>query len=139
MALTLTLRGGGMRETRTLERGNLSIGRSSGNDWVLPDPDQLLSRTHCMIAAADGHCVLTDVSTNGVFVNGSSERVARNGQVTLNDGDEFKLGDYMISVAEKSRADPDRAQIVRGPAVRKWTCAAGRGRRAPRRPAGRTR
>jgi type VI secretion system FHA domain protein len=100
MALTLTLRGGGMRETRTLERGTLSIGRASGNDWVLPDPDQLLSRTHCMIAAADGHYVLTDVSTNGVFVNGSSERVARNGQVALNDGDEFRLGDYVISVAE---------------------------------------
>jgi type VI secretion system FHA domain protein len=100
MALTLTLRGGGMRETRTLERGTLSIGRSSGNDWVLPDPDQLLSRTHCMIAVGNGQCILTDVSTNGVFVNGSSERVARNGQVTLNDGDEFKLGDYVISVAE---------------------------------------
>ena len=138
MALTLTLRGGGMRETRTLERGTLSIGRSSGNDWVLPDPDQLLSRTHCMIAVADGHCVLTDVSTNGVFVNGSSERVARDGQVMLNDGDEFKLGDYMISVAE-SLAPTQTAPIVHGPAVRKWTCAAGRGRRAPRRPAGRTR
>ena len=100
MALTLTLRGGDVRESRTLERGTLSIGRASGNDWVLPDPDHQLSRTHCLIAAADGRYVLTDVSTNGVFVNGAAERVARNGQVALNDGDEFRLGEYVVSVAE---------------------------------------
>ena len=100
MPLTLTLEGAGARETRTLARGTLSIGRAAGNDWVLPDPERLLSKTHCVIAAAGGRYVLTDLSTNGVFVNGASARVPRDGQVELTDGDEFRLGDYVVRVAE---------------------------------------
>ena len=101
MPLTLTLAGGsGGNDTRTLSRGTLSIGRASGNDWVLPDPGRQLSKTHCMIAAAGGRYVLTDLSTNGVFVNGSAERVPRNGEIELTDGDEIRLGEYVIAVAE---------------------------------------
>ncbi len=101
MPLTLTLAGGsGSRDTRTLSRGTLSIGRAPGNDWVLADPERQLSKTHCVIAAAAGRYVLTDLSTNGVFVNGSAERVPRNGEVELTDGDEIRLGEYVIAVAE---------------------------------------
>jgi type VI secretion system FHA domain protein len=103
MPLTLTLasaRGPASRERRTLTEGNLAIGRSPDNGWVLPDPDRLLSKTHCFITLVKGRYVLTDVSTNGVFVNGSGTRVPRDGQVTLTDGDEFRLGDYVFSVEE---------------------------------------
>ncbi|MDA8249953.1 MAG: FHA domain-containing protein, partial [Rhodospirillales bacterium] len=108
MPLTLTLEGPGAgpaaRETRTLGRGTLSIGRAPGNDWVLPDPERLLSKTHCVIAASGGRYVLTDLSTNGVFVNGAAGRVPRDGQMELTDGDEFRLGDYVIRVAETAAA-----------------------------------
>ena len=101
MPLTLTLAdGSGSRDARTLSRGTLSIGRAPGNDWVLPDPERQLSKTHCVIAAAGGHYLLTDLSTNGVFVNGAAERVPRNGEVELTDGDEIRLGEYVIVVAE---------------------------------------
>ena len=109
MPLTLTLAvGAGSRDARTLSRGTLSIGRAPGNDWVLPDPERQLSKTHCVIAAAGGHYLLTDLSTNGVFINGSSERMPRNGEVELTDGDEIRLGEYVIVVAETaaSAADP---------------------------------
>lgn len=106
MPLTLTLEGAGANETRTLGRGTLSIGRAAGNDWVLPDPERLLSKTHCVIAAAGGRYVLTDLSTNGVFVNGASTRVPRDGQVELTDGDEFRLGDYLIRVIETAAEAP---------------------------------
>jgi len=43
---------------------------------------------------------LTDLSTNGVFVNGSPERVPRNGEIEITDGDEIRLGEYVIVVAE---------------------------------------
>ncbi len=109
MPLTLTLEGAGPRETRTLSRGTLSIGRASGNDWVLPDPERLLSKTHCVIAAAGGRYVLTDLSTNGVFVNGAGSRVPRDGQVELTDGDEFRLGDYIVRVAEAVAEAPPLA------------------------------
>ncbi len=100
MPLTLTLAGSGGREARTIDRGTLSIGRAPGNDWVLADPDRQLSKTHCVIAAAGGRYVLTDLSTNGVFVNGAAQRVPRDGQVELTDGDEFRLGEHLIQVAE---------------------------------------
>jgi type VI secretion system protein len=103
MILTLTgPRGSGDRDTRTLRNGTLSIGRAPGNDWVLADPDRQLSKTHCMIVGAGGRYVLTDVSTNGVFINGASERVPRNGQVELTDGDEISLGGYTITLSEEA-------------------------------------
>jgi len=110
MPLTLTLAGGsGSRDARTLSRGTLSIGRAAGNDWVLPDPERQLSKTHCVIAAAGGHYLLTDLSTNGVFVNGATERVPRNGEIELTDGDEFRLGEYVILVAETAAPAVDAA------------------------------
>ncbi len=103
MALTLTLahrRGLAPREARTLAGGTLSIGRAAGNDWVLDDPDRHLSKTHCVISIEAGRPVLTDLSTNGVFVNGAREPTQRDSRVALTDGDEFRLGDYVMSVTE---------------------------------------
>ncbi|HSU05903.1 MAG TPA: type VI secretion system-associated FHA domain protein TagH [Acetobacteraceae bacterium] len=100
MPLILKLTGGTERDTRTLKHGTLSIGRAPGNDWVLADPERQMSKTHCVVTAAGGQYVLTDLSTNGVFVNGSHERVPRNGEIALTDGDEFRIGEYVISVTE---------------------------------------
>jgi type VI secretion system protein len=109
MPLSLTLVGGhgaGERATRMLRLGTLSIGRAAGNDWVLADPERHLSKTHCMITAADGRYLLTDVSTNGVFVNGATTRVPRDGQVELTDGDEIRFGEYVLTVTETVAAAP---------------------------------
>lgn len=92
--------GGGGRETRTLSQGSLSIGRGPGNDWVLADPDRQLSKEHCVIVAARGRYVLKDLSTNGVYVNGAAERVPRQGEIELTDGDDFRIGEYVIRVSE---------------------------------------
>ena len=103
MKLVLTLdnrRGTGGRETRTLGQGTLSIGRAAGNDWVLADPDRHLSKTHCMVSAEGGRFVLTDLSTNGVFVNGARDPIGRDSKVVLTDGDDFRLGDYIVTVTE---------------------------------------
>jgi len=98
MPLTLTLTGS--RESRTVDRGTLSIGRAPGNDWVLADPERHLSKTHCFIAYASGRYVLTDVSTNGVFINGARERVGRDDEAVLNDGDQIRLGEHILTVTE---------------------------------------
>jgi type VI secretion system protein len=105
MPLTLVLDGGpggAGRETRTLSQGTLSIGRAPGNDWVLADPDRQLSKTHCVIVAAGGRYMLTDLSTNGVYVNGATERVPREGQIELTDGDDFRIGEYVIRLSENA-------------------------------------
>jgi type VI secretion system FHA domain protein len=115
MPLTLTLAGGsGGRDTRTLAHGTLSIGRAAGNDWVLPDPERQLSKTHCVIAAVGGRYLLTDLSTNGVFVNGAAERVPRNGEIELTDGDEIRLGEYAITVTETGAATDRGPPLVAG-------------------------
>jgi len=109
MKLVLTLdhrRGLGTRETRTLGQGTLSIGRAAGNDWVLADPDRHLSKTHCMVSAEASRFVLTDLSTNGVFVNGARDPIGRDAKVILTDGDDFRLGEYIISVTELSGDAP---------------------------------
>ena len=101
LILTMTpLRTGGRTETRTLAEGTLSIGRGPSNDWVLDDPERLLSKTHCILAVEGSRYVLNDVSTNGVFVNGSREPTRRDSRVFLTDGDQFRLGDYTVNVAE---------------------------------------
>jgi type VI secretion system FHA domain protein len=107
LILTLTpLRTGGRTETRTLADGTLSMGRGPSNDWVLDDPERLLSKTHCILAVEGSRYVLNDVSTNGVFVNGSREPTRRDSRVFLTDGDQFRLGDFTVNVAEVDRA-PD--------------------------------
>ncbi len=110
MALILTLtepRSSGSRETRTVAAGTLSIGRTAGNDWVLADPDRHLSKTHCVVTAERGRFKLTDLSTNGVFVNGAREPIGRDRDVELTDGDEFRLGEYVITATEVDEAALD--------------------------------
>ena len=104
MRLILTLTGGGSSvpdkdKRRTLSAGSLSIGRGPGNDWVLPDPERSLSKTHCAVTAEGGRFILTDLSTNGLYVNGATQATERDSRIVLTDGDDFRLGDYGITVA----------------------------------------
>ncbi len=113
MAVTLRLSGGGLSgpgHTKLLASGTLSIGRGPGNDWVLPDPERHLSKTHCILSMENGRLVLTDVSTNGVHINGARQATARDSRTVLTDGDDFRLGDYSITVSEA--ADPREAGVA---------------------------
>ena len=49
------------------------------NDWVLPDPERLLSKHHCLIEQRSGAWVLTDTSTNGVYLDNSPVAVGPGG------------------------------------------------------------
>jgi type VI secretion system protein len=83
---------------KIVNRTTLTIGRGSDNGWVLPDPDRDLSKLHCTINYSNGLYSITDVSTNGVFLNGSAERVHRGATVMIEDGDTIRLGPYSFSV-----------------------------------------
>ncbi len=83
------------------------IGRGLSNEWALPDPH--MSKNHCSVHFRDGKFSLTDTSTNGVFVNGSPDRLERGATVTMNDGDHLKIGDYEIKVEIDESAGPDDA------------------------------
>jgi predicted component of type VI protein secretion system len=90
---------------REIEVGAVVVGRGEDADWVLDDPERLLSRRHCLISVADGLVSLTDLSANGVFLDGSTERCARGPILPLRVGQTLQLGDYLILVAQSEQED----------------------------------
>ncbi len=88
----------GQEASKVLDRGSISIGRAAQNDWVLQDPERILSKSHCTVQYRDGAYFLTDLSVNGTFLNDSEQRIARDQTVRLKDGDHFILGEYEIAV-----------------------------------------
>jgi len=83
-----------------------SIGRSRDNHWTLPDPQRFMSGTHCWIEQRAGSWYVTDTSTNGVYINGSDQRVEKNDSVAVGSGDRIRLGDYELEV------EIDGAEVV---------------------------
>lgn len=71
-----------------------TLGRGNNNFWVLDDPNKYMSSVHAKIICAADQYFLTDLSTNGTFVNGASEPIGNGNQVALNDGDHFTISDY---------------------------------------------
>ncbi|MGH6913699.1 MAG: type VI secretion system-associated FHA domain protein TagH, partial [Geminicoccales bacterium] len=108
MRLILHLEGAG--EQRPVTGDRFTVGRARENDWVLPDPDQHLSRQHCVIERrGDGFCVI-DTSANGVFVNGATAPLGRGQERGLDHGDRLQLGTYAMRVEiEGAAASPARS------------------------------
>lgn len=92
-----------------------SIGRSAKSDWVLPDPDKVISSVHAYISYQAGEFYITDNSTNGLFANRSIQPLGKGNSQTLADGDYLQLGDYEIEVAveQASHQTPPAAPDLR--------------------------
>lgn len=88
----------GQRADRELDRGELRIGRNPENDWVLPDPERLVSGQHCVIQFRDGRYYLTDTSTNGVQLVRAGVRMHRGNSELLQDGETIRMGEYEVLV-----------------------------------------
>jgi type VI secretion system protein len=76
----------------------LRIGRAADNDLVLPDPDRVLSKQHCVIRREEGRYVVLDGSANGTFLNDGADRLVRDHPVPLVAGDAIRLGAYVLTV-----------------------------------------
>ena len=85
-------------EARTVTGGEFSVGRGPGVDWVLPDPERLLSKRHFALAFRAGTWQLADTSTNGTFLNTEDTAVGPGEVRTLRDGDRVRVGAYEIEV-----------------------------------------
>lgn len=96
----------GFDQSFVLDGGAASIGRSPENDFVLADPSRQLSKRHCTVTVAGGAVTLTDTSSNGVFINGSPQRVPRDQSVAITAGDVLKIGDYQLKVETEAAAQP---------------------------------
>jgi len=86
----------GQCSEKSMNQGSMAIGRSSDNDWVLPDPERLVSSQHCVIQYKDGRYYLTDNSTNGVELVNAGIRLRRGNSELLQDGELIRIGDYEI-------------------------------------------
>jgi type VI secretion system protein len=86
---------------------NLTVGRGPENDLVLPDPDRLISKTHCVIEDHSGNVVVVDLSTNGTYLNYGKVALGRVA-TPLHDGDVLSLGTYelVVSISGSRPADP---------------------------------
>ena len=91
-----------------------TIGRSTENDWVLPDPERYVSGRHARVIFTQGGFYLTDVSTNGTFVNDVEAAVGPQAPYELKNGDVLRLGEYHIVVALDSATDfaPDDSGLL---------------------------
>ncbi|VVM67107.1 hypothetical protein PS663_01617 [Pseudomonas fluorescens] len=86
----------GQCSEKSMNQGVMAIGRSSDNDWVLPDPERLVSSQHCVIQYKEGRYYLTDNSTNGVELVKAGIRMRRGNSEPLQDGELIRIGDYEI-------------------------------------------
>ena len=101
MTLTLALLRhpeGASPETRHVVRGPFGIGRGPENDWVLADPDRHLSKRHCVLSWQGEFWQVSDLSTNGTFINGESAPIGPGQVRDLRDGDRLRLGGYEMAV-----------------------------------------
>jgi len=94
---------------------SLTIGRGPDNDLVLPDPDRMVSKTHCVIEDHGGRLFAIDLSTNGTFLNYSKVPMGRE-PTAINDGDVLSLGPYELVVQISSMADDLLPPVDVGPA-----------------------
>ena len=102
--MTLTLRienydslpDGGPTSATVTGKG-MTVGRSTAMDWTLPDPERHISGHHFSITYQDNAYWLTDMSTNGVFLDGQRHRL--DGPHRIAPGDRFQVGHYFIGVA----------------------------------------
>ncbi|TPJ83044.1 type VI secretion system-associated FHA domain protein TagH [Mesorhizobium sp. B2-6-2] len=82
---------------------SFEIGRENC-DWTLSDPDKFISGRHCEVRYQAGSFWLYDLSRNGTFVNGSSQRMS--GPHRLAQGDRLLIGRYVVGVSIEDEQAP---------------------------------
>lgn len=97
LVLTLDDDKAGSQAERRFDAGSFRIGRDDDNDWTLPDPNKLISRQHCLIERRDGGYWLSDLSSNGTYMNDAADDIGDH-PVRLSDGDRIRLGGCKISL-----------------------------------------
>jgi type VI secretion system protein ImpI/type VI secretion system protein len=80
-----------------MQGGSITLGRGPSNDIVLPDPDRMLSKNHCVVEDHNGNVLVVDLSTNGTFLNYSKIPLGKT-PTPLNNGDVLCIGTYELVV-----------------------------------------
>jgi type VI secretion system protein len=104
----------GAQSTKVFGVHGGTIGRSTDNAWILPDPDRYLSGKHVRIDFRSGSYVLVDTSSNGTYVNGAQVPLGKYHDYLLKDGDYVRLGEYelLVSIDKSNDFPPEESAIV---------------------------
>ncbi len=103
--------------TQRFTEPEVTLGRVPQNSCVLPDPENVVSKTHCIIRRQGGAYELADCSSNGTFLNFAPEPLGRERTAVLKDGDRLAVGDYDILVQIAPEPDAAAAAPARPPAA----------------------
>lgn len=85
------------------------LGRAPDCDWVLDDRARLLSRQHCQVTLENGRVFVTDLSANGIFLNGETQRLERGARIEVEHQDSVRIGEYELTVLVETSAKPPAA------------------------------
>lgn len=91
-----------------------TIGRSTENEWILPDPERYLSGKHARVDFRAGNYVLVDTSSNGTYVNGAQVPLGKYHDYQLRDGDYVRLGEYelLVSIDKSNDFPPEELSLI---------------------------
>ncbi len=94
----------------SLENNTAVIGRSPNCDWHLPDNEKILSSKHAEVTQVVDKYYVTDISTNGVFVNQADKPLGKGNRHELKPGDKLTLGEYVIAVEIENVSVPQSVE-----------------------------
>lgn len=80
----------------TFAKAGGTLGRNADCDWYVPDSSRHLSSRHASVSFENGQFFITDISTNGTFLNSAEEPIGNGNSVPLGDGDQLTIGNYKI-------------------------------------------
>ncbi|WP_395344127.1 type VI secretion system-associated FHA domain protein TagH [Ningiella sp. W23] len=117
--LQLTLLDGSTRDqsqTFDIGQAGASVGRASECDWVLNDPDRFISNKHILVTYRDKRFFVTDLSSNGAYVNDSNTAIGKNNTYEIKLNDIIKLGKCRILVSkmtlDSTSSSPDLMSLI---------------------------
>jgi pSer/pThr/pTyr-binding forkhead associated (FHA) protein len=78
-----------------IKTGENTVGRENA-DIVINDPEDYLSRTHCIIVFKNGELSVVDKSLNGTYING--EKMLKDTPVNIDEQDDLRFAKINASV-----------------------------------------
>ncbi len=82
------------------------IGRSADCDWVLIDEERRLSGKHAAISFENNQYFITDISTNGLFINERNTPLGKSKSHPIKSGDRFVMGPYtLVAMIESTKTE----------------------------------
>ena len=103
-------------KTYLFEDDRITIGRDEANHVTLADDKRVVSTRHAELVREEDFVFLVDLrSKNFTYLNG--ERLDSDRKYPINDGDQFKIGDFEISLAvtQAMPAGGDRTVFLTNP------------------------